>query len=175
MILPIALSLMAHMQFTECALTPSSRIEKQYFSSVSSPPSLPSIEVYQIRRDNVNSVNNDIVLAKESTSLQRINASKNSDLLFGEVTERDSALLLHCQASYAVQWIFRGDSDPEFNTNTTTKTDSAGNNLYSAYLFLGSRRNLNERETGKYICTSVRNKKFSSYFYIYVTSKKKLI
>ncbi|ODN00059.1 Adhesion G protein-coupled receptor E1 [Orchesella cincta] len=122
----------------------------------------PKIEVYEIRRENADSVSEKI------KSFPLVNVTRNSDLLYGEETERDSGLLLKCSAPYSVQWVFRGDSNPEFNTNTTTAETRDGM-WYNAFLHLGSRRQLTERETGKYICTSVRNKRMQSYIYVFVT------
>lgn len=134
----------------------------------------PLLEVFEVKRQSVNSViyTNTHPKDHKSSSIREINVTRNSDLLFGEVTEQDSALLLECEAPYSVQWIYKGDGDPEFNTNTTTEMDySTGKRMYNAYLYLGMRNTLTERETGKYICSSVRNKNLFSFVYIYVTSK----
>lgn len=169
-----ALSLLFGLPFIDSASLPNNKVgntQTQHFLSASSTIVFPTIEAYEVNRKGVDDFNNDIFVGRhDSSNFKRINVSKNSDLLFGQVTNRDSALLLHCNAPYSVQWIFQGDSDPEFNTNTTTKMDSNGKHSYSAYLFMGSSQRLRESETGKYICTGVRNKKLSSYLYIFVTS-----
>lgn len=158
--------------YVECGIVSNIKSSKV---SPSSQQVLPKIEVYEVKRENMANINNAISTSDHisTSSLQMLNVTRNGDLLFGENTAQNSGLLLQCNAPYSVQWIFRGDSDPEFNTNTTTTTDqNTGTNSFSAYLFMGSRRNLNEQETGQYICTSVRNKKLYSYVYIYVTSKE---
>ncbi|CAL8109614.1 unnamed protein product [Orchesella dallaii] len=95
--------------------------------------SVPNIEAYEISRENAESDS----VSKQIKSSQLVNVTRNSDLLFGEETARDSALLLKCHAPYSVQWVFRGDSNPEFNTNTTTAETRDGM-YYNAFLHLGS-------------------------------------
>lgn len=59
---------------------------------------------------------------------------------------------------------------PEISTNTSIKTSKKSKNSgqFTATAALGFNRNLQESDTGSYICRSVQNPEDSIYYYIFV-------
>ncbi|ODN00058.1 Sushi, nidogen and EGF-like domain-containing protein 1 [Orchesella cincta] len=99
--------------------------------------------------------------------------SRNSDVVIGEDTSATSRILMKCNATYPVQWVYLGDGRPEFTTFTNVKWQE--NSMVpmsfeaeASLGLLGFHGVLREEDTGNYTCRSIQEPSVHSYYYIYV-------
>ena len=113
----------------------------------------------------------------------------NSELIMGEGEEipLNSKLILECDASYPVQFIYTGDGMPEYATNTS-QTENPNHkdsppqlqqtkpkNLFEAKLYLGYGRPVAAYDSGKYTCRSLQDAGKASNYYLFVSDGKLFI
>ncbi|CAL8109613.1 unnamed protein product [Orchesella dallaii] len=98
---------------------------------------------------------------------------RNSDIVIGEDTSATSRILMKCNATYPVQWVYLGDGRPEFTTFTNVKWDENPKvplsfEAEASLGLLGFHGVLREEDTGNYTCRSIQEPSVHSYYYVYV-------
>lgn len=98
---------------------------------------------------------------------------KNNDIIIGEDTSATSRILMKCNATYPVQWVYLGDGRPEFTTFTNVKWQEDPNvplsfEAEASLGLLGFQGVLREEDTGNYTCRSIQEPAVNSYYYIFV-------
>ncbi|CAL8142865.1 unnamed protein product [Orchesella dallaii] len=114
----------------------------------------------------------------------RLKNIKDHELIVGTNVKPNSRLILTCTAWYPSEWVYSGDADPTYSSNTTIENlalngqvlpldEMNGAKRYVATVVIGP-RGVKQSDTGRYNCmtaspeTGMKFKTLSAYFHLYV-------
>ncbi|ODN01947.1 Neural cell adhesion molecule 1-A, partial [Orchesella cincta] len=131
----------------------------------------------------------EVLEARGQISVVRIRLKniKDHELIVGGNVKPNSRLILTCTAWYPSEWVYSGDADPTYHSNTTIENLSLngqvlpvdemnGAKRYVATVVIGP-RGVKQSDTGRYNCmtaspeTGMRYKTLSAYFHLFVPGK----